>query len=39
MQHTYQAPAVIEIGSFSQDTGNTGIRNGEEWWWPFDEWH
>lgn len=39
MKDTYMTPALIELGAFVDETGNTGQQNGEEWWWPFDEWH
>jgi len=39
MDNTYVTPDLVALGAFVDETGNTGIRNGEEWWWPFDEWH
>lgn len=34
----YEAPSVIELGAFTAETGYSGIRNGDEIVWYFDEW-
>lgn len=39
MKNVYTAPAVIELGAFVDQTGNTGLRNQDEIVWFFDEWH
>ncbi|MFD0689754.1 lasso RiPP family leader peptide-containing protein [Actinomadura fibrosa] len=36
---SYEAPEVIDLGDFTEATGNTGIRNNDEIYMPFDEWH
>lgn len=37
-QENYEAPVVIELGSFVEETGLYGIRNNEEINWFFDTW-
>lgn len=39
MDHTYVKPEILDLGTFVDETGNTGPRNWEEHVWPFDEWH
>lgn len=34
----YEAPAVIALGAFDEETGVFGIRNGDEITWFFDVW-
>ncbi|MBP2048202.1 hypothetical protein J2Z21_001126 [Streptomyces griseochromogenes] len=37
-KETYEVPAVVELGSFGEETGVFGIRNGDEITWFFDTW-
>ncbi|MEV5326372.1 keywimysin-related RiPP [Nonomuraea sp. NPDC052634] len=34
MKETYESPAVVELGSFHEETGY-GIGTSAEGWWPL----
>ncbi len=34
----YEAPEVVELGAFGEETGIYGVRNDEEINWHFDYW-
>ena len=34
----YEAPSVLELGAFAEQTGKIGDRNGDEIVWFFDVW-
>lgn len=38
-KENYEAPSLVELGQFGDDTGKDGIKNNDEIWGPFDEWH
>ncbi|SDZ36359.1 hypothetical protein SAMN05421504_113165 [Amycolatopsis xylanica] len=38
VKNGYEAPAVIELGAFDEETGVFYVRNGEEVLWFFDTW-
>lgn len=34
MSKTYEAPALVELGSFHEETG-AGVGTSAEGWWPL----
>ncbi|GAA2972931.1 lasso RiPP family leader peptide-containing protein [Streptomyces enissocaesilis] len=34
----YEAPAIIELGTFAEETGQIGVRNADEIVFFFDTW-
>ncbi|MBY8853994.1 lasso RiPP family leader peptide-containing protein [Saccharothrix longispora] len=38
-EETYETPSVVELGSFTEETGTIGVANREEVVWHFDTWN
>jgi hypothetical protein len=39
MENTYEAPTMIEMGAFAEETQNCGKQNADEIVWFFDHWN